>query len=88
MEYISKKLPKEYDAILKYVQAHYQLEKGEKVTEAEVLAYALKHVAEEQFGYSKGKKVRKGLGLLKSAGIIKGGPKSSSEDIDRVVYGV
>lgn len=88
VEYISKKIPKEADAVLKYVQAHYQIEKGEKATEAEVLDYAIRHVAEEQFGYSKKKKVRSGLGLLKYAGIIKGGPRSSSEEIDRVVYGV
>ncbi len=88
MELISKKIPKESDAILKYVQAHYQLEKGEKVTEAEVLEYALRHVAEEKFGYSKERKIRKGLGLLKYAGFIKDGPKSSWKEIDKVVYGV
>jgi hypothetical protein len=88
MEYITKKLQKEYDKVLKYVQAHYQLEKGEKVTESEVLAMALEHIAEERYGYSKKKKVRKGLGLSEYAGLIKGGPKSSSDEIDKVVYGV
>ena len=75
MEYISKKVMKETDVVLKYLQAHYQLEKGEKVTEAEVIDYALKHIAEERFGYLKKKKVRKGLGLLPYAGFIKGGKK-------------
>ncbi|MDO8554151.1 MAG: hypothetical protein Q7S22_05065 [Candidatus Micrarchaeota archaeon] len=87
-EYISKKIPRETDVVLKYVQAHYQLEKGAKATEAEVLDYAIKHVAEEQYGYATKKKVRNGLGLLGGAGIIKGGKKSSSEDIDTIVYGI
>ncbi|MBS3067300.1 hypothetical protein J4450_01240 [Candidatus Micrarchaeota archaeon] len=87
-EYITKKIPKQADVILKYVQAHEQLEKGERVTEAQVIEMALEHVAEEKYGYLEGKKARKGFGLLKYAGFIKGGPKGSSKDIDKIVYGV
>ena len=50
-EYMSKKISLHGDKILKYVQAHYQLEKGEKATESEVLEMALEHIAEEKYDY-------------------------------------
>lgn len=87
-EYLSKKIYKETEPVLKYVQAHLQIEKGEKVTEPEVFNYVMLHVAKEQYGYLKEKNIRKGLGLLKYAGIIKGGPRTNAKEIDEVVYGV
>ncbi len=84
-EYISKKINKEDNPILQYVQIHYQLEKGERVTEAEVIGYALRHVAEEQFQYRE-KKARYTWDDI--AGSIKGGKKSTEKEIDKIVYGV
>lgn len=86
MEYITKKVPKEADAILKYVQAQEQLEKGERVSEAEIIYMTLKHYAEEKYGYRK-KKEKKGLGIEHLFGSVKGGPISSWKDIDKIVYG-
>jgi len=83
-EYITKKVPKEADVILKYVQAHYQLEKGEKATEGETIEMALEHVAEEKYGYLKGKKAKYTWKDIE--GSIKGGKKSHPEEIDKVVY--
>ena len=85
VEYISKKIPRESDVVLKYVQAHYQLEKGEKATEAEVIDYAIRHVAKEQYGYQTKKKKKYRLADL--IGSVKGGPRSHPDEIDEVVYG-
>lgn len=87
MEYITKKVPKEADEILKYVQAHEQLEKGERVSEAQVLYMTLKHYAEEKYGYKK-KSIKKGLGIEHLVGIFTSGTKTSWKDIDKIVYGV
>ncbi len=86
MEYISKKIPKESDGVLKYVQAHYQLQKGEKVTESEVIDYALRHVAQEQFGYRE--KSSKKYKLEDIIGLSKSKVRSTAKEIDKIVYGV
>ena len=85
-EYISKKISREGDKILKYVQAHYQLEKGEKTTENEVLEMALGHIAEEKYEYKQ--KITKKYKLSDIIGLSKSKLKSREQDIDRVVYGV
>ena len=84
-EYTSKKISCHGDKILKYVQAHYQLEKGEKATEAEVLEMALEHIAEERYHYQEKKKKYRFSDIIS---LSKSKKKSSEEDIDKVVYGV
>ena len=84
-EYISKKIPKESDPVLKYVQAQLQLERGKKVTEADVIEMAIEHVAEERYGY----KEKKAKYTWKDIeGSIKGGKKSTEKEIDKLVYGI
>ena len=82
MEYITKKVPKEADEILRYVQAQEQLEKGERVTQAEVIYMTLKHYAEEKYGMTKKAKYK----FSDLIGSIKGGKKSHPDEIDNVVY--
>lgn len=85
-EYVSKKISREGDKVLKYVQAHYQLEKGEKATESEVLEMALEHIAEEKYEYEK--KITKKYKFSDIIGLSKSRVRSREEDIDKVVYGV
>lgn len=85
-EYITKKIAKEDDSVLKYVQAHYQLEKGERATEIEVIGFALRHVAEELYGFKKNKKAKYAWKDIE--GSIKGGVRSTEKDIDKLLYGV
>lgn len=84
-EYISKKINKEDNEVLRYVQIHYQLEKGDRATESEVIGYALRHVAKEQYQYRE-KKAKYTWDDI--TGSIKGGKKSTEKEIDKVVYGV
>ena len=85
-EYITKKIAKQDDEVLRYVQAHYQLEKGERATEIEVIGFALRHVAEELYGFRKNKKAK--YTWTDIEGSIKGGKKSTEKDIDRLLYGI
>ena len=86
MEYITKKVPKETDTVIKYVQAQEQLEKGERITEAEVINMAVQHIAKERYGYKQKSKRRYKLSDI--IGLSKSKVKSSEEDIDKVVYGI
>ncbi len=86
MEYITKKLPRDAEALLHRFQAECVLETGEKITEAnamkKALEYALDHQAEV-----KRKKGR--YSFWKLRGYVKGGPKTNAaKEIDRVVYGI
>jgi len=81
---MTKKIPVEFDAVIKFIQATLQLEKGRRATEAEVIATALEHYAEEKYGYKR--KTTKRLNDI--VGISTSSVKSSASHIDKIVYGV
>jgi hypothetical protein len=83
MVYITKKVHKEIDMVIKFIQAMLQLEKGERIPEAKVIDLALTHYAEEKFGYKKETKHK----LDDIINLSKSKVKSSAKDIDKVVYG-
>ena len=51
--YLSIKLFKKTEPILNYVQAHLQLKRRKKISEAETIAYILMHLAVEHYAYKK-----------------------------------
>ncbi|HLD76369.1 MAG TPA: hypothetical protein VI874_05080 [Candidatus Norongarragalinales archaeon] len=85
MEYITKKFPKDAEALLHEYQAVHILETGEKLTDANALKRALEDALEQK----KGRKKEKTCLLSDLKGFIKDGPASNAaEDVDRIVYGV
>jgi len=86
VEYITKKIPKNIDVMIKRLQAKYQLITGRKVSEGKIVEIAiiheLEHVKEEE------RKNRKKYNLDDIRGMFKGDKKfSSKEYIQKTVYG-
>lgn len=84
VEYITTKLYKQTKELILYVQAQEQLKRGERLSEAEILDMLTKHYVEEKYGNIKKSKYQ----FSDLFAGVKGGRKSSPEEIDKVVYGL
>ncbi len=79
MEYITKKVPKNLSGRIRRLKALMSLRMKRKVTEGEVIALGIAKLEE-------GEERRSRNALIELSGIIKNG-KSSSKEVDDVVYG-